>query len=493
MSRALIAGVVVGVIVLLTSVVYVVTTGSIQDRVRVDVQNRVTRAQNILTQQADLEALTLLKKTQALALDSRLAKGIGGGKKPGVPALAESAITAFRADLKVTERRPDVMAVVDKSGQVIVLFAGGERQPSPVRDLYLSGGQFKYPSIKVAMDTRQSISEVWDYENAGPMKATVAPIVDMETGEVRGALIAVYAITAKEAETQKDLLGAHVAYFFGDRVAATSFGVASQQMQAALAGPLFKDGLAADAMKSATGFSDIVTFEAGSDEYVATAIKLPRRMTGELPKDHPHPLGGAVILASIGESSGILQTVRMAILVLGASAILIALLAMFATARTILGPIDEIENGLNDIINGNIDRSFQSVSPDVDGLANALNVLLARLIGRPEPGDEQYGDDSAMRPSGALTFDVESMSPKDAEAARLAQEPEEEYMQRVFKEFLEARQKAGESNAGITRESFSVKLRLSEATMKEKYQCSTVRFKVVTKDGKVTLKPVPIV
>jgi hypothetical protein len=36
-------------------------------------------------------------------------------------------------------------------------------------------------------------------------------------------------------------------------------------------------------------------------------------------------------------------------------------------------------------------------------------------------------------------------------------------------------------------------VRQNEATLRSKYQSRAVRFKVVTKDGKVTLKPVPIV
>ncbi len=486
MSRTLIGGVVAVVLFALTGLVYFMTTRVLEDRIRRDVYNVVTRAQSLLTQQADLEALTLLKKTQALALDPRFAAG---------GATAEQAIKEFRADLKVTERRPDVVSVVDRQGQLLILFAGGEAQ-NPVRDLYLSGNELKYPSIRAAMESPQAISEVWDYESIGPVKATVAPIVQPDSGEVTGALLVLYAITAKEAEDQKRLLGAHVAYFFGDRIFATSFGSTATQMRASLAKPLFEGGMAKAAMTRPEGFSDIKTFELGSAEYVATAIKLPRRKTGELPAEIAHPPGGAMVLASITEGISSIHTVKLAIALFGFASLVIALVTMMVTAKSILGPLDEIEVGVNEIINGNVDRAFHPVSRDVDGLANALNVMLARLLGRPEPGDEEFDDTGKLFQPGAgsaMTFDAESLSPKDAEAMRLAREPEEEYLQRVFREFLDARQRAGESNSGITRESFAAKLRLSEATMKEKYQCSTVRFKVVTKDGKVTLKPVPIV
>jgi hypothetical protein len=36
------------------------------------------------------------------------------------------------------------------------------------------------------------------------------------------------------------------------------------------------------------------------------------------------------------------------------------------------------------------------------------------------------------------------------------------------------------------------KLQQNEAVLRARYQCRAVRFKVVTKEGRVTLKPVPI-
>src|SRR5262245_18247547 len=80
--------------------------------------------------------------------------------------------------------------------------------------------------------------------------------------------------------------------------------------------------------------------------------------------------------------------VKVTILLLGAGALLIAILAMLITARLILNRAEEIELGVNEIINGNIDYTFQPVGADFDGLANGLNVMLARLLGRPEPGEE---------------------------------------------------------------------------------------------------------
>ena len=78
-------------------------------------------------------------------------------------------------------------------------------------------------------------------------------------------------------------------------------------------------------------------------------------------------------------------------------------------------------------------------------------------------------------------------------ALSLAQEPEPTYYNRIYNEYIQARQQVGESVAGISYENFVTKLRFNESNLKSTYQCSAVRFRVVVKDDKVTLKPVPIV
>ena len=141
------------------------------------------------------------------------------------------------------------------------------------------------------------------------------------------------------------------------------------------------------------------------------------------------------------------------------------------------------------------------VNADFDGLANALNVMLARLLGRPEPGDETFDDDGNLASAGKVLLDNDTGAvaalggqiATDAETLALAKEPEADYYARLFREYVDARTKAGEKVDGVSFESFCAKLRLNEANLKKKYNCKGVRFRVQAKDGQVTLKPVPIV
>jgi hypothetical protein len=141
---------------------------------------------------------------------------------------------------------------------------------------------------------------------------------------------------------------------------------------------------------------------------------------------------------------------------------------------------------------------FRPVGTDLDGLASNLNGMLARLLGRPEPGANglegvpgtsarvmhDEGDGQPARTSARMS--------SDADVVARAQEPEADYYRRTFEEYVAARRAVGENVEGASFESFSAKLRLSEASLKQKYGCKAVRFRVQTRDKQVSLKPVPI-
>src|SRR2546430_7130751 len=85
------------------------------------------------------------------------------------------------------------------------------------------------------------------------------------------------------------------------------------------------------------------------------------------------------------------------------------------------------------IINGNLDRTFRPVGPELDGLANGLNVMLARLLGRPEPGEEELDEEGNPIIPGRVEFEEGEEKPQtDPELAKLAQESEPDYYKRVF-------------------------------------------------------------
>ena len=189
-----------------------------------------------------------------------------------------------------------------------------------------------------------------------------------------------------------------------------------------------------------------------------------------------------------------MHTIRFFLILIGFAAIVLIAIVSYLSSRRILDQVDRIESGVADIINGNIDRTFRPVGRELDGLANGLNVMLARLLGRPEPGEEELDDDGNPILSGRVEFDDSADATKgapDPELARLAEESEPDYYKRIFTEYVEARKSIGSPDE-VSFENFIAKLKMNEGKLKAQHQCRAVRFRVLTKDGKVSLKPVPI-
>lgn len=472
MSRAKIGAVVAVIVAVLTGAAYTLATKRLESELTRDVESRVSRAEELLTQIGAVESLNLITRAQEFARDPALAKALTEGTPEARSAQAGPAIQRFVGALQQGVAHPDFVAIVDGKGAVVVA-------DSPLPDSEDLKSRFK--SVAAAIDRGQVSKDVWPY-GKNNFKVGVAPVIDPTTGARPGAVILGYAISAKDAQEHARRLGTEVIFFAGDRVLGTSFTrtpVSDLKAEPALA------KLAADSLAGKK--TDPVTVQLGGETYVADA--------GALPLNFSDRTTGAMVLESLPRALEPVSTVRYTILLLGLAALIVALLTMFVTSRLILHQSEEIELGVIEIINGDADYSFRPVGSDMDGLANSLNVMLARILGRPEPGEEPLDEGNG---TGKVVLDDESMAPpapkmsNDPEIVALASEPEAAYYKRIYDEYIAARTAAGESVQSISFESFTAKLRLNEANLKKKYKSKAVRFRVVTKNGQVSLKPVPI-
>ena len=182
----------------------------------------------------------------------------------------------------------------------------------------------------------------------------------------------------------------------------------------------------------------------------------------------------------------------------GVLAMLVMLGAVMMTSLRFIRPLDKIELGVAEIINGNIDYQFRPVGPDFEGLSNGLNVMLARLLGREEPNEdepeEEQDETSRWRSDQMLVEEGQAPAGSPSpEANALAQESEPVYFTRIFNEYVAALKAQGKPTKGITIQAFTAKLRLIEGGLKQKWKgCRMVRFKVNAQGSEVTLKPIPI-
>ena len=135
-------------------------------------------------------------------------------------------------------------------------------------------------------------------------------------------------------------------------------------------------------------------------------------------------------------------------------------------------------------------------SRETEGLAYSLNVLMAQLLGRPEPGeeDEEEGENSGgpqMRFSLGPLPD-RAYRPGDSQLIPRLDEAKDAYYQRIFKEYVAAMQQLGEETTGFELAGFRRKLEVNERMICARLKCSEVRFSVVAGEEDVVLQPYPV-
>jgi hypothetical protein len=233
--------------------------------------------------------------------------------------------------------------------------------------------------------------------------------------------------------------------------------------------------------------SEVKTLELENRKYAAVIAPMPG--------NYADKTSGFVVLASLTDTAAEVRQLGMNIVLLGGLAVIIVLAATVLTSRRFLAPLDQIELGVAEVINGNIDYTFKPVGQDFEGLSNSLNVMLARLLGREEPNEEAVEEDERAKNA----WKAESMLIEDTDGAAVAevvsslsQENEAAYYPRIYNEYLATLRNLGLPAEGISVLAFMAKLSLTEAGLREKWECKTVRFQLIVKDNTIRFRPVKI-
>jgi hypothetical protein len=492
MHRMKIGLVAAAVLLVFTLGVYSIITRDLKESVIREVEADVARAQRMHQSIARLESLDFANLVAGLSHQPSVAAIFDKTDETGRRQAAYEQCERLNASLQKGARKADIVAILDSSGKVIA-------RDLNVNAMYGEDLRAKYPAVDSAL-RGEPTKDVWTF--SGRMtRIAVAPVIKAD-GSVRGALLVGYVLTARDAQLKHDLLGVEVAYFHDGKVHTSSFvsegsgegakedGNRTQALNAVLFQAGDKPGPQALQKGAAT---DLFHFTLDGDEYAAVAAPLFGNAFDKT--------SGVVVMSSVSEEMEQVSGIGFKVLAFGVLAILIAVGASVMTALRFIKPLDKIELGVAEIINGNIDYTFKPVGPDFEGLSNGLNVMMARLLGRDEPNEDAVEEeaDEAQRWRSEQML-VEEITPAsagpesstDPAVQALGQENEAIYFARVFGEYVAALKSQGKPTVGITVQAFTTKLRLIEGGLKQKWKCRSVRFRVVTVGDQVSLKPIPI-
>src|SRR5204863_8851784 len=126
--------------------------------------------------------------------------------------------------------------------------------------------------------------------------------------------------------------------------------------------------------------TEVHHYQIENQDYAVVAAPLPGNFADRS--------SGVLLLSSVTTAADRARADGAPVLMLGLLAILVAVTASVMTAKRFIKPLDSIELGVAEVMNGNIDYTFKPVGPDFEGLSNSLNVMLARLLGRDEPNED---------------------------------------------------------------------------------------------------------
>ena len=414
------------------------------------------------------------------------------GRRTRAYEAAERSSAWFGDPARGPRGRPHLVVVTDDDGKVLARDADRNRMYGTQLDAAM-------PAVRATLRDGESRHDVWRKDDEGKLlEFAVAPIRGA-SGEIVGSLVVGYDLSNGLARNEgKRLGGRDVAFLVDDKVYSSSLDESvAKQLRAHLFGP------AKPVTDAALGGTVSPTWVAKIGDSEFAGVLAP------MPEVHAARVAYAVLADRTDAAKDVAGPTKI-ILALTLVFSLVVLAYGFVVGNTIVRPIEEIEEGVLAVINGNTEVRLDTKNADLGGLAYRINQLLNVFTGVSEAAAEE--DDEQGPSPAASSVDWKDTAFTDASgsgvltppsppsgasepiddpqvAARLAGEAEGAYYKRIFGEYAAAKRALGEAFT-VPEERFTQRLKGNEQALAQKHGVRAVRFLVQTQGGQVILQPV---
>jgi hypothetical protein len=413
----------------------------------------------------------LAAKASEPATNEPLTKADPSARGESATQVCDAILAQAKAAPAFEGKLPSLVVLVDREGRIV-----GRNGSNLGRGEDLSA---VYPGLKAALRGEQSGSEVWaDRSRNDQFLASFAPVRD-EAGRASGALVIAMTLNdvlSRASEAGRGLLVV-VPDGEGHRVVATSAATAAGQADTAL-------GRGKDAITRAFGSGRGVAMPV--DDSIVAAAPLDGFADGKR---------AAVVLVS--PASLIPNATGLASPVLGAMAlgIILVLVGGVLLGNYITRPINQLEEGLLAILNGQPEKRFELQHDELGGLAFRIDQLLNQLMGVEEDTTDEDGRPSKAPTTrdfaDAMAVDQGRDELDPSLVVSLAAEPPDVYYGRLYREYIAAKRALGEPTEHITEATFSNRIQAMERDASSKYG-KNVRYHVKPTPKEVVLIAVPL-
>jgi HAMP domain-containing protein len=382
---------------------------------------------------------------------------------------------------------PDVVAVTDGTGRVI----------ARDKDINRMHGQplaQRLPTIRTVLRDAQPHHDVWFFQDENKLlQVGIAPVRN-SAGTVVGTLVVGYELSTGLARSEAEILGREVAFLFDGAIYSSS-------LPSSLVEPMGRElfGTLKSRIEAAVGGQPSSPWSvtlAGGQSFVGVAAPLSLSPSAEV---------AIAVLADESEASGLVAAANTILLltILGAIA---ALVYGFLIATSFLRPLERIEEDVLRVINGRTDLRIDIESAEFGGLAYRINQLLNVFTGVSEEDEEGRvshapggSEEGAWQGAafvegggGGASGGVDGVVDDPAVAAELEAEAQDAYYDRLHREYVEAKQAAGEDVSSIPKDRFLKRIQGNEKALAQKHGVRMVRFRVEANGSLVSLRPVLI-
>jgi len=337
-----------------------------------------------------------------------------------------------------------------------------------------------WPKEKILEQTSKTSKGTSGRPRPEMLRVGFGPVLDERT-QLQGVLVVAWPIDVHASHLKlDDITGGKVALLSHGELSSTNM----KRLKASVLAGVKQTNLGPHQWIKPT----ISTVSVEGQTFLAAAARLPRGGQGDT--------SIFVVLASVDQEKEAFGYAKVMVLVMGVIMALLFLVVGWMVRRYFILSLDELEKGVANIVAGNMEYTFGVPSRETEGLAYSLNVLMAQLLGRPEPGEEEEEENEGTG-GPRILFSLGAMpdrayNPGDSQLIPRMDEDRPTYFTRIFNEYLRAMQDLGEETTGMEIAAFQRKLDVNERMICARLKCSEVRFSVVPGDEEVVLQPYPI-
>ena len=272
-----------------------------------------------------------------------------------------------------------------KAEQFIVVDDNGSAVARNIDVHYRGVGAFRsYPLLKKGLNG-ETVEELVSFDQ-GLARHVVSPI--KRGKQIVGALLLGYSVNDLMARNNASTLNSDFLYFVHERSIASTLPALIEQN--------FAELLKENADRTRMIINDRATtmpleITLNNKRYIAVMAPLTTNSKKNL--------GGYAIITSLDNTIAPFKELKALVPITGVLAWAITIILSFFILRNVYKPIERMEHGISEVLNGKHDYEFKPYKPSLDGgLAERMNMMIAALLGKQMPSSKAREEESWTDP-----------------------------------------------------------------------------------------------